>query len=64
MRVNDSEVHNQNQEAAPQVKAGVSPAVKGFAWFIGISFAFMLTMALMFLSVFMDTSDFKNRNKY
>lgn len=64
MRINQPEEHNKSQEPAPQVKAGMSPAVKGVAWFIGISFAFMLTMTLMFISLFMNTSDFKNRNKY
>lgn len=64
MQTNGSEEHNQTVATVMRDKAGMSPTAKGFVWFIGISLALLLTAGLMLLSVFMDTSDFKNRNKY
>lgn len=64
MSIIEPEEHNQNPAATAQGKTGMSRTTKGFVWFIGISLAFLITAALVLLSVFMDTSDFRNRNKY
>lgn len=64
MQLNNPEQGNQSPTMATQGKAGMNPKVKGFAWIIGISFVFLLTVAMMFLSIVLNTSDFKNRNKH